>query len=101
MNRLECPYCKYLMDDPDDCYEQDRVYEWQCEDCEKYFCFTIEYSRLYYERKAPCLNGEPHKYQMTTTYPRKYSKMECVDCGDRRAPTQKEFEDAGITEREE
>ena len=59
---LECPYCKAELDDPEECYDADENYEYQCEYCEKYFIFNIHYSRHYFSQKTDCLNGAEHEY---------------------------------------
>jgi hypothetical protein len=79
---LHCPYCDTKIDDPDDCYETERNYEHECPSCEKSFVFEVEYIRYYSAKKADCLNGIPHEYQMTKTYPKRYAKMCCSMCYD-------------------
>jgi len=80
---LECPYCEYEMDDPDDCYEPCVIYEKECPACEKTFVFQVEYTRNYDSFKADCLNGGKHQYKEQKRYgsgePEIYQK--CSDCG--------------------
>ena len=94
MNDTECPYCgkdvEICTDDGYGCAE-DEIYEQQCGNCDKNFTFTISYSVTYYPEKAPCLNGERHKYKATCTYPKRYTKMRCADCGTERKPTDLEW----------
>jgi len=78
---LECPYCEKEIDDPDDCYEPCVDYEHECQHCEKNFVFVVEYTRHYSAKKSECLNGAPHQYKKTATYPPEFARMRCVDCG--------------------
>jgi hypothetical protein len=82
---LDCPYCHAKIDDPDDCYEPDKVYQHQCHECEKYFTFTIDYIRDYSSEQADCLNGAEHDYKETTTYPKRYTRLVCSMCDDRKS----------------
>jgi hypothetical protein len=34
MYKCKCPYCGKSMDDPDDCYENEMTYDYQCPHCE-------------------------------------------------------------------
>ncbi len=78
---LYCPYCKTGMDDPDECYEDGVTYEHECPSCEKYFVFTVEYTRTYSAGKADCLNGADHDYKKTRTIPAEFAVMRCKMCG--------------------
>lgn len=60
MSTLECPYCDAEVEEPDECYQEDKVYEATCDKCDKAFVFTFSYSKHYQSDEAPCLNGEPH-----------------------------------------
>mgnify|MGYP001828668553 CR=1 FL=1 len=80
MYKCKCPYCGKSIDDPDDCYENEMTYDYQCPHCEKYFVFTVGYIRFYTEKKAPCLNGAKHEYEPTCTYPKEYIQMRCKHC---------------------
>jgi transcription elongation factor Elf1 len=82
MSSFICPYCDKELDTPTDCYETNEDYEWQCEHCEKYFVFTIDYDIIYYESKADCLNGADHNYQKTLTIPEEFARLRCKMCGD-------------------
>jgi len=79
---LHCPYCETDIDDPDDCYAPETTYEHQCPACEKHFVFTVDYIRDYSAAKAECLNGAPHDYKETTTFPRQYTRLRCSMCDD-------------------
>lgn len=67
---IDCPYCDESMEEPDfDCDIPNKVYEYECDSCEKKFVFTFEYSRDFYAHKADCLNGAPHDYRERTCCP--------------------------------
>lgn len=96
---IECPYCGAGQDichDDGQGYAEGERHEQECSECEKTFVFTTSISFYYEAEKADCLNGAPHKLEMSRTYPRQYSQMECKDCDFRRKPTPEEFAEAGI-----
>jgi len=72
MNGLYCPYCKKDVDDPDDCYNTDERYDYECPHCEKTFLFTLDYTTNYHPIKADCLNGGEHTLHLC---------LECSGCG--------------------
>ncbi len=74
MSGLTCPYCDEDLDDPDEAYSEDEVYQGRCRHCDHSFVFTICYSVNYYSEKAACLNGEPHNYEPCIGYPEEYFK---------------------------
>ena len=84
MSYCECPYCGHNCGDYfDDCHEQDVEYEHECENCEKNFIFTISYYPSFTESKAPCLNGEGHKFSQICGVPEEAfkDKYKCDYCG--------------------
>lgn len=85
MKDITCPYCEHEQDEPDDCYEPDVRYEVECENCEKTFQVTCEYTRTWYEHETPCLNGAPHKWEKKIGYPQEYfiNKYQCQHCDKR------------------
>ena len=91
MYECTCPYCGKTMDDPDECYEPDVSYEHECPHCENNFILTVDYIRIYSEKRADCLNGEEHEYQPIITYPREYTKMRCLHCDHTRPCTEQEM----------
>jgi len=94
MSDVECPYCGADQEiDHDDGYgyEEDRVHEQECNECEKAFVFKTSIHFYYEVSKADCLNGAPHNFKATKTYPVKYTKMRCVDCDEERKPTDTEM----------
>lgn len=91
---LECPYCGEGLEvchDDGQGYDQDRLHEMSCSNCDKNFVFTTSISYYYEPYKADCLNGSPHNYKATMTYPREFTKMRCTMCEDERRPTDEEM----------
>lgn len=87
---VECPYCgTYLYIDHDDGYgyEEDVKHQQVCDSCEKTFTYLTTITYDYEAEKAECLNGGEHNYKPTRTFPKQYTKMECMACGDIRKPT--------------
>lgn len=84
MSDFECPYCGYEIDEPDttDYHEEGVVYEYDCENCDKNFVFTISYLIHYQTDKAPCLNGQSHVWEKIVGYPEEFYKNEyrCKYC---------------------
>ena len=94
MSDVECPYCGAEQEiNHDDGYgmDEDGQYEQECGECEKTFSYTTSFLVLHEAKRADCLNGAPHKYKPTRTYPKRYTKMECEDCGYRRPCTEEEM----------
>lgn len=94
MSDVECPYCGAEQEiNHDDGYglDEDGQYEQGCSECEKTFAYTTSILVLHEAKRADCLNGSPHKYKPTSTYPKRYTKMECEDCRDRRPCTEEEM----------
>ena len=79
---VECPYCgEDLEINHDGDQEEDQMYEQECRECLKIFVYTVSIIVDYNATKADCLNGAPHKYKRTKTYPLEFAKMRCTDCG--------------------
>jgi len=94
MSDVNCPYCKKEQEinhDDGYGYEENEKHEQECRDCQKYFAFTTSIVFHYKADRADCLNGGNHKYKPTTTVPRQYTRMYCVDCGFTRKPNHKEL----------
>jgi hypothetical protein len=97
---LECPYCGCGMEvchDDGFGYDEDVLHEQECGECGKLFVFNTSISFHYSGHKADCLNGAAHKYEKTHTYPVRYTRMRCADCGDERDCTDEEM--LGVTDR--
>ena len=85
MSDVNCPYCDAEVEinhDDGYGYEEDRTFEQECSHCEKCFSFTTSIWFLYQANKADCLNGSEHKYEESITFPKKYTRLFCKDCGD-------------------
>lgn len=79
----QCPYCEeYIeLEENDEHYEN--YEEYQCPKCEKHFEVFAEPTINYHIRgKAPCLNGEDHKWKKRIGYPTWYltGKYLCEYC---------------------
>ena len=93
---VECPYCEKenrVNHDDGYGYQEDEIYNQECEFCEKTFAYDTSIMYWHNSHKADCLNGSPHKYQPTKTHPPRYTKMECIDCGDVRPCTPQELDE--------
>jgi hypothetical protein len=90
MSDLTCPYCQH---DQEVCYDdgfgmdENSRHEMQCEKCEKYFVFDTCFLVSHTAYSAPCLNGSPHRLELSKTIPREFAKMRCKDCNYEREPT--------------
>lgn len=88
MLEAECPYCEktnyYELEDLD--LDEDAINNLECESCEKGFIATVYHTMgLRNEKKAPCLNGEKHKYKKVYRYPIvvfERVKVRCEWCSD-------------------
>lgn len=94
MHDIECPYCGEgveICHDDGQGYEEDRLHEQECEHCDKCFVFTTCIHFSYDAKKADCLNGEPHNYKPTHTYPVEFTRMNCKTCDEHRSCTDEEM----------
>lgn len=85
MNDAECPYCGCEVEinhDDGYGYDEDKTHQQLCGHCEKTFTFTTSISYYYDTSKAPCLNGEPHDFRPTVTYPKEFTRLRCTCCGE-------------------
>ena len=93
MSDMQCPYCgadQEVCHDDGHGYSEDVKHEHTCSACEKSFVFNTFISFFYEASKADCLNGSPHSYQRTKTWPWTASRMRCVYCDSERALTEDE-----------
>ena len=103
MSYTNCPYCKEELDiDTTDIDNIDRTYhEYQCPECGNNFVFIGEFSLDIISHKADCLNGKPHDWKPSITYPPCFTQMKCAMCGGNREPTQEERKKYNISSVEE
>jgi Zn ribbon nucleic-acid-binding protein len=90
MSDISCPYCGYDQDVND--LDEDELHEHECGRCGKNFVYMVVISVHCEPAKADCLNGSEHKFKPTGTFPVRYSRMRCVDCGLERQPTDSEWD---------
>jgi hypothetical protein len=91
---VECPYCEKgqeINHDDGYGYEEGETYQQECDDCGKNFTYTTSIVYYYESYKADCLNGGEHRWERTHTYPKEFTKMECLMCNERRNPTPEEL----------
>lgn len=94
MSDTECPYCgkqQEINHDDGYGYDESETYQQECNDCGKTFIYNTSILFLYESSKADCLNGYSHEWKATKTYPKEFTKMECVHCGERRECTEDEM----------
>jgi len=93
-NDIECPYCgaeQNINHDDGYGYEEDKLHEQECPECDKIFTFSTSISFYYEAYKADCLNGAPHNFEPTATWPKEFTMMACTTCDERRKPTDEEM----------
>lgn len=85
MYDVECPYCGAEQDichDDGYGYDEDRLHEQECGQCEKKFVYTTSISFHYEAEKADCLNGAEHDMKPVVHVPRYYPDwIRCKNCG--------------------
>lgn len=94
MSYINCPYCEAEVEinhDDGRGYEEDVKHQQECNNCNKTFVFNTIISFDYEPYKADCLNGGEHDFEPTHTFPIEFTKMECIDCGEQRKPTEEEM----------
>ena len=82
-----CPYCNASIEinhDDGYGYSEGEIYEQECPECGKTFCYTSYISYNHELFGAPCKNGEPHKLTEIQGYPKEFFeyKRRCEYCGD-------------------
>lgn len=91
---IKCPYCgseEEINHDDGYGHEEDRVHSQECGECEKTFVFTTSVHYSYEVTKADCLNGAPHQWHMTHTYPKEFRMWRCFYCAEEKKPTLEEL----------
>jgi len=104
MSDLECPYCEQglkVNHDDGGGYAQDVSHQMECKHCGRSFIFQTEISFSYTPYPADCLNGIPHDYKLTHTFPKPFSKMRCSMCDDEREMSEEERIRFGIQTKDE
>lgn len=94
MSDIECPYCGYEQDichDDGFGYEEGVKHQMECINCGKTFVFETAIIFNYEAEKADCLNGAPHDWHPSKTYPIEFTKMRCSMCGEERELTVEEW----------
>lgn len=85
MYDVNCPYCDADLEichDDGYGYEEDRVHEQECPECDKTFAYTTSTSFHYEVNKADCLNGADHAWEPMKIYPKHWPDAKrCADCG--------------------
>lgn len=96
MNKdIDCPYCGHYQEinhNDGYGYEEDTAHNQTCESCDKTFVYFTSISFNYDSQKADCLNGSDHEFEVSCTVPRRFSKMVCKHCDEKRLPNSKELE---------
>lgn len=90
MSDTNCPYCGAEIEinhDDGEGYDEDKIHQQECHECEKTFTFTTMIHFTYSPEKAACLNGGEHQYRLTMTHPPQFAKLRCVACGDEKEPS--------------
>lgn len=85
MKDVECPYCGADIEIDHDGgygYEENELHQQDCPECGQAFVYETSISFTYAAYSAPCLNGEPHDYSMTLTYPPEFAHLRCNICGE-------------------
>jgi len=98
---MTCPYCGKEIEIDFYEHEEDETYQHECPFCEKQFVYNVFITFSCDTRRADCLNGGNHDYQLTNTYPKEFSKMRCSMCGDERDLTNEERKQFGIGTKED
>jgi hypothetical protein len=91
---FKCPYCgadQEVNHDDGAGYDENRLHEQECSDCEKTYVFDTAISFTYTPKKADCLNGAEHRLKFRKSWPHEYSKMCCQDCDYKRQATETEL----------
>ena len=82
---VNCPYCgegNEICHDDGYGYEEDKLHEQQCAECEKIFTYHTSIHFSYRAYKADCLNGSEHKYKKVNHLPQYWPNwVRCTECG--------------------
>jgi uncharacterized Zn-finger protein len=84
---IECPYCEAWQEinhDDGYGYQEDEIYEQECNECGKVFTYTTFVTFHYSAEQAPCKNGGGHKLNEICGHPKEFFeyKRRCEYCGE-------------------
>ena len=81
---IECPYCGWEQETPDDGYSYDvGIHRKECAGCGRSFAYETTISISYEAYAAPCIDGDAeHDWKETGTFPRCFRKLQCSVCGE-------------------
>ena len=91
----QCPYCNRIISVCEEwTFEDNESYEETCPNCNKIFIYSVttECSYSFAAKKADCLNGGQHKFEIVHLIPPEKSYKRCV-CGEQRAFTEFEMKE--------
>jgi len=94
MSDVTCPYCGKELEVYDCEAGQDENIQIECNECGKTFIAQVEYNVSYYSRKAACLNGGKHDWEIGIIhpdFPRVHSRAYCRACNESRPMTDEEY----------
>jgi DNA-directed RNA polymerase subunit RPC12/RpoP len=88
-NDVRCPYCgewQKINHDDGYGYEEDGKFVQECGDCDKIFIYTTQISFGYEAEKAPCQNGDDHKWKaiVSTYHPPGMRRHFCEYCSEKK-----------------
>ena len=82
---VECPYCnaeQEICHDDGYGFEEDKIHEQECGQCNKVFAYITSISFYYNAWKADCLNDAEHNFEDVHVHPQHYKHwVRCKDCG--------------------
>lgn len=96
----ECPYCGYENEIDYEEYHDMEDFIRECDNCGKVFNVHPEVS-IYFDTSECQCQGVDHEWELSETYPRCFSKMRCIHCGETRNLTEEEREKYNVETREE
>jgi len=82
MTETTCPYCGHTQKEPEECYEENVLYDTQCEKCNKIYGIRPFYLKSYTESRMDCANGSEHKWEKICGVPAELFKYKrrCAYC---------------------
>ena len=88
-----CPYCEKSIEIYCDEFIDGETSNQKCEYCGKVFAFGVKIVTEYHLKKAPCLNGGEHDWELSYTFPGCRHWVECKNCGKSRSCSQIELQE--------